>query len=153
VKLLIDACSEETSIDYAVVDLDEDYVASILRRHESILAAKDADEDVWEFSYWGMPGHFYESPLSDDILDEEEKDEYRKHGCLLLSEDFDLGEDERRVPTKCNHVLFDGESFAFRGIVKHPDIYTTTASIKIKRLKELVAHVAAERDEKESVSP
>lgn len=139
--------------DYAVVDIGEEFSKLALRRINLLCEQKAVDPSVYETYYWDFSAQYFshwanrasqpsEVQESDFELAEMLEDlEVDTREVLTAPAEFRVLESQIAA-VECAQMIVREGSIAFNALLRHTDIYVTTAEIT-KRVLESVLTTAA----------
>lgn len=140
--------------DYAVVEISEEFSKLALRRIEVLFEQKAVDPSLYETYYWDSSAQYF-SPWVNRAL---QPSEVQESGFRLAETLEDLEVDTREVVTapaefrvlesqiaavECAQMIAREGSIAFNALLKHTDIYVTTAEIPKQILESALTTAAA----------
>lgn len=140
--------------DYAVVDIAEEFSKLALRRINVLCEQKAVDFSVYETYYWDFSAQYF-SPWANRASQPSEAPE---SGFELGETLEDLEVDTREVVTapagfrvldsqiaavECAQMIVREGSIAFNALLRHTDIYVTTAEIPKQVLESVLTTAAA----------
>jgi hypothetical protein len=139
--------------DYAVVEIGEEFSKLALRRINVLCAQKAVDSSLYETYYWDSSAQYF-SPW---VNPASQPSEVQESGFELEETLEDLEVDTREVVTapadfrvlesqiaavECAQMIVREGTIAFNALLRHTDIYVTTAEIP-KQVFESVLTIAA----------
>jgi hypothetical protein len=139
--------------DYAVVEIGEEFSKLALRRINVVCEQKVVDPSLYETYYWDSSAQYFspwvnrashpsEVQESDFELVETLEDlEVDTQEVVIAPADFRILESQIAV-VECSQMIVREGSVAFNALLKHTDIYVTTAEIP-KQILEFVLTTAA----------
>ncbi len=119
--------------DYAVIDVTPDLAARMAARHDALVAAKAADPDLYETTYWHYACKFFRySDAADEALGREDFVPF-PDGLSVPEEDFQR--------TDCDRMVVAEGGVRWECYVKHADPTPTidTARLPIDLIRKLAA--------------
>lgn len=140
--------------DYAVVDIGEEFSKLALRRINALCEQKAVDPSVYETYYWDFSAQYF-SPWANRAS---QPSEVQESGLELEETLEDLEVDTREVVTapadfrvldsqtaavECAQMIVREGSIAFNALLRHTDIYVTTAEIPKQVLESVLTTAAA----------
>ena len=138
--------------DYAVVEIDAEFAKLALRRISVLCEQKALDSSLYETYYWDSSAEYF-SPW---VNRASPPTEVQESGVELEKTLDDLEVDMQEVVTapaafrvpesqigavECAQMIVREESIAFNALLRHTDIYVTTAEIS-KQVLESVGSVS-----------
>jgi len=152
VRVVLRICSSNPAYsggcDYAVVELDAEFAKLALRRISVLCEQKTLDSSLYETYYWDSSAEYF-SPW---VNRASPPTEVQESGVELEKTLDDLEVDMREVVTapaafrvresqigavECAQMIVREEGIAFNALLRHTDIYVTTAEIS----KQVLASV------------
>jgi hypothetical protein len=139
--------------DYAVVDISEEFATLALRRIGVLCEQKAVDPSLNETYYWDSSAEYF-SPWATRVS---QPSELQESGVELEKTLDDLEADTREVVTatadfrvldsqiavvECAQMIVRADGIAFNALLRHTDIYVTTAEIS-KQVLESVGSVSS----------
>jgi hypothetical protein len=131
-QFLVCVRSDQQELWYGacLVQVDKEDVQVLSGFKELFQMVKSRDDSLYEMYFWDrMTVSFYESPLYEDFLSEEEHAELDSNDILKLPDAREiskaLGNPER---TECDQFIVVEEGVRFMAIPKHCDYRIETAS-------------------------
>ena len=129
-KILLQCTSSDENLSwcqYALVYLTDDAKKEILTRRELHQMVKSRDKDLWNIDFWGIPGEFYDTLNTEDLLTDEQQAEFESKQYLIMPDDFVLEDEGAR--TECDRMVIGDDGFWWKCIVKHSDVYIETTRL------------------------
>lgn len=136
--------------DYAIVEGGEAFLKLALRRINALCEQKILDPSVYETYYWDSSTQYF-SPWIDSAsqsgaaeatcfkLEESiEALEIDTREVAIASSDFDVP-DSRITVVECAQMIVRDGGTAFNALLKHSDIYVTTAEISKQMIESALA--------------
>jgi len=136
--------------DYAVVEIDEEFAKLALRRISVLCEQKTLDSSLYQTYYWDSSAEYF-SPWVNRATQPSEVQE----SCFELEKALeDLAVDVREVVTaptnlrvpesrigavECAQMIVHEEGIAFNALLRHTDIYVTTAEISKQVFESVVS--------------
>ena len=126
--------------DYAVVEIDEEFAKLALRRINVLCEQRAVDPSLNETYYWDSSAEYF-SPWANRLS---QRSEVQESGVELEETLEELEVDTREVVTapadlqvpesqigavECAQMIVREEGIAFNALLRHTDIYVTTAEI------------------------
>jgi hypothetical protein len=134
-KILLQCTSSNPDLSwcrYALVELTDEAKKEILARRELHQMVKSRDKDVWDLTFWGIPGEFYDDLDPEEWLTVEEQAVFESKEWIVLEADFGIHDDAAR--TECDRMVINDDGFYWKCIVKHTDVYIETTKIPYEAL-------------------
>lgn len=140
--------------DYAVVEIGEEFSKLALRRIHVLCEQKAVDPPLYEAYYWDSSAQYF-SPCVNRAI---QPGEVQESGFELAETLDDLEVDARDVVTapaefqlleshiaavECAQMIAREGSIAFNALLRHTDIYVTTAEIPKQVLESVLTTAAA----------
>lgn len=140
--------------DYAVVEIGEEFSKLALRRINVLCEQKVVDPSLYETYYWDSSAQYF-SPWTNHAS---QPSEVQESGFELEETLADLEVDTREVVTapvdfrvldsqiaavECAQMIVREGSIAFNALLRHTDIYVTTAEIPKQVLESVLTTAAA----------
>lgn len=130
-KILLTCTSSNPDLSwcrYAVVELTDEARKEVLARRELHQMVKSRDRDLWDLTFWGMPGEFYDDIDTEDLLTDEQQAELESKEWLVLPDDSDIDVSDA-ARTECDRMVINDDGFYWKCIAKHTDVYIETSKI------------------------
>lgn len=143
-----------TGCDYAIVKIGEEFSKLALGRINVLCGQKAVDPSVCETYYWDLSAQYF-SPWANRAS---QPSEVQESGVELEETLEDLEVDTREVVTapaafrvldsqiaavECAQMIVREASIAFNALLRHTDIYVTTAEIPKQVLESVLTSAAA----------
>jgi len=140
--------------DYAVVEIDEEFSKLALRRINVMCEQKAVDPSLYETYYWDSSAQYFSSWVNRAS----QPSEVQESGFELEETLEDLEVDTREVVTapagfrvlesqiaavECAQMIVREGSIAFNALLRHTDVYVTTAEIPKQVLESVPTNAAA----------
>ena len=130
-KILLTCTSSNSDLcwcQYAIVTLSDEARKEVLARRELHQMVKSRDADLWDLTFWGIPGEFYDDLNIEDLLTDEQHAAFESKDWVVLPDDFeDPVVDAAR--TECDRMVITVDGFYWKAIAKHTDVYVETATM------------------------
>ena len=138
--------------DYAVVEIDAEFAKLALRRINVLCEQRGLDPSLYETSYWDSSAEYF-SPWGNRVSQRSEVQEsgyelgealegleIDTREAVTAPADFRVPESQFAV-VECAQMIVREEGIAFNALLRHTDIYVTTAEIS-KQVLESVGSVS-----------
>jgi len=140
--------------DYAVVEIDEGLTKLILRRITALCEQKALDASLFEAYYWDSSPEYF-SPWvnrakeSGEVQNSEDDLEQMLENVQVDTQELVVAPPDFRVPenkiarVECSQMIVREDGVAFTALLRHSDIYVTTADVPKAFIALAFAPVAA----------
>ena len=126
--------------DYAVVEIDEGLSKLVLRRINGLCAQKALDASLFEAYYWDSSPEYFspwvnranesgEAQDSENNLEQMLEDLQVDTRQLVVAPPEFLVPENKIATVECSQMIVREDGVAFTAILRHTDIYVTTAEI------------------------
>ncbi len=134
--------------DYAVVDIGEEFAKLALRRISVLCEQRAVDPSLYETYYWDSSAEYFSpwgnpasqpSEVQESGVELEEKLEHLEvdtREVVTAPADFQVPENQIAA-VECAQMIVREEGIAFNALLRHTDIYVTTAEISKQVLESV----------------
>lgn len=129
-KFLLKCTSSDENLSwcqYALVLLNDVTRIEVENRRASFTVEKRRDDTLWDQTYWGIPGEFYDDLNLENLLTDDQQATLESQDWLLVPDDFVVTEEAAR--TECDRMVINDDGFYWKCIVKHTSVYIETAKL------------------------
>ena len=136
--------------DYAIVEGGDMFLKLDLRRINALCEQKIVDPSVYETYYWDSSAQYFcpwtdrasQSGAAEDTCFQLEESigalEIDTREAAIASSDFDVP-DSRITAVECAQMIVRDGGIAFNALLRHSDIYVTTAEISKQMIESALA--------------
>ena len=140
--------------DYAAVEIDERLANLVLRRITRLCEQKALDASLFEAYYWDSSPEYFSPSVNHASQPDEVQDSDGKLDDMLANLEVDTREivtappdfrvpETRVVAVECSQMIVRDDSVAFTALLRHSDIYVTTADVPKAFISSALAPISA----------